>query len=191
VSVGAGVKRADNDFTYAVNYFSEEYIDSDDALKLWPSGFDEPGGDIEGDDYVNEALKAIDSPRWITSASPFIWEPFGPPGGHRAAREARRATTTDLAVVRGETGVTVYNGHEKRFLKALVTSVARFLGKCTAWLVRGAEVVRLKALQKKGGFQVAESGKGANIADQRKAGNLITKSKNWRNCLEGKRFQGY
>jgi hypothetical protein len=191
VSVGAGIKRADNDFKYAINYFSEEYIDSDDAIKLLPPGFDEPGGDIETDDYVNEALKAMDSPQWITSASPGIWQPFGPPGARRAAREARLNTTTGLAVVRKETGLTVYNNYEKRFVKALFIAIGNFLGKCTAWLVRGSEIVRLKVLKEKGGFKIAEKGKGVNIADQRNAGNQITKSKNWKNCLEGKKFEGY
>jgi hypothetical protein len=182
VSVGAGIKREENDFKYATNYFTEEYIDSDDALRLLPSDFNEPDGDIDNDDYVNEALEAIDSPNWITSVSPGTWVPFGPPRSQRAAREARRVTNTDL---------TVYIRREKRFVKALMTGIANFLTKCTAWLVRTDGVRRLRALKEQGGFKVAEKFKGAQIADQRNAGNQIRKSKNWENCLRGKRFEKY
>jgi hypothetical protein len=118
VSVRAGVKRDENDFRYAINYFTEEYIGSEDALKLLPSDFNEPESDIDSDDYVNEALKAIDSPDWITSVSPGTWIPFNPSRSKRALREARRITYN--------TGLTVYTGHEKRFVNAFMTGIGIF-----------------------------------------------------------------
>jgi len=108
----------------------------------------------------------------------------------RAARAARKAVTTlvtDLAIRRGETGLTVYN-HERRFVKAAAQAVGRFLAKIGAWLAKSTALKRLEALKSRGGMKIAEKGKGAKYADQKDAGKKISKDKNWENCLNGKSF---
>jgi hypothetical protein len=73
-------------------------------------------------------------------------------------------------------------------VKALLTGIANFFIKRTALLLRTDGVRRLRALKDQGGFKAAEKFKGADIADQRNVGIQIAKSKNWGNCLLGKRF---
>jgi hypothetical protein len=90
--------------------------------------------------------------------------------------------------VRGETGLAVH--HERRFVKALVQAVARFLGRIGMWLASRTPN-RLAVLKSRGGLRIAEKGKGAKYSDQKWAGNKIIQSKNWKNCLNGVKFEKY
>ncbi|KAF2824516.1 hypothetical protein CC86DRAFT_421084 [Ophiobolus disseminans] len=192
VSVGAGIKRADDQFKYATDFFSEDYIDSEDIMSLWPQGWsDAPTTNIDSEEYVNEFLKAIDSPSWITSASPGSWTEFKPPkkrGDEFILPPPELATSTEVVVVRGETGIIIHE--KKRFVKALFTQIGKFFGAIGKWLA-GNALRRLKDLKSQGGLRIAEKGKGAAYKDQKWAGGQITKSKNWKNCLNGKAAEKY
>jgi hypothetical protein len=88
VSVGAGVKRADNDYQYSINYFSEDVIENDEILSLWPSDVTQKARSLEKrwdfgtDEYVDECLSALDSPGWVTTSGVSPWMPIN---GRRAA----------------------------------------------------------------------------------------------------------
>jgi hypothetical protein len=192
VSVGAGVKRSDNEFKYATNYFSEDYIDSEDIMKLWPKGWgDAPTSNIDTDEYVNDFLTALNSGTWIVSVSgPNQWYQFD----HKK-REAliypppsEPSISTEIAISHEETGVIEYR--EKRFARALFTQIAKFFGRLGGWLARN-ELRRLKTLKNQGGLKVAEKGKGAAFKDQVWTGKQVTKSKNWKNCLNGLKPESY
>jgi hypothetical protein len=52
-------------FPQATDFFSEEYIDSEDIMSHWPSGLDDvPSANIDTDEYVDEFLKAMDDLTW-------------------------------------------------------------------------------------------------------------------------------
>lgn len=123
-SVPNGVKKRakdDEEFVYATGYFSEEYIDSEDIMKLWPADFqDAKNVDIESETYINQCLEALDDFNWFPStsgASP--WQCLGSACRHRREVneyiEAPPVTTTDVVIAPRKTGMIAYE-HEKRFV---------------------------------------------------------------------------
>jgi len=201
MSVGAGVKkRADNDYQYSINYFSEDVLENDDILTLWPSNLPRKARslnkrfDFDSDEYIDECLSALDSPGWVTTSGASPWMPIG--GGRRRSAswpeyiEPPPVTNTDVALVPRETGVIEYQFEKRANIKAIMQGIGRFIGKLVGWMSTRS-LKRLDVLKQKGGFKIAEKGKGAKASDQKWAGNQISKSKNWKNCLEGKKFEKY
>lgn len=190
-------RRAANDFTYSTGYFSEDFIDNDEILELWPKDLAlDDKVNIEADEYVNDCLSAIDNKDWesTTGTPPPAWRIM-----YKSVTDPDRKMSwpevidpppvTDVAVVSRETGVIEYD-HEKRFVKALFQAIARMMAKLGQWLTRKV-VSRLQKLKDRGGFKTSPPNKGAKPADQKWASNQIKNSKNWDNCLKGSKFEKY
>lgn len=191
-SVGQGLKRADDEFKYAHEFFNEDYVDSEDIMGLWPSEWEYvPEASVDTDEYINEALSTINSGNWVPSVSQGTWKPING-RGQRAAREARRlATSTDLAV-RTTTEVSVYiEERQAGPAVGVIVTVVTWLVRVTQALSKIGKLARLAALQSRGGLKLAAKGKGAKYSEQVDIAKRIAKSHNWRNCLSGKKFEPY
>lgn len=170
------------EFGYSADFFDEEFITSDDMMKYWPADMDDvPNADtdtVDTDDYVQKFLEAVNKDGWITNH-------IGP-GARSAKIQAPSEESKDVSLVPSETGLTVHH-HERRVVQVVIEAILAFLSRVGPILGRiGTGAARLAKLTKQGGIRIAKAGKSkAPRQKQQDAADVTSRSKNWRNCLQG------
>ncbi|PNS21514.1 hypothetical protein CAC42_1293 [Sphaceloma murrayae] len=201
---------------YAVDFFDEGFLSDDKLVKShWPIGLpDVPPSDIDTDEWQTKFIEGImnepgEDQRDSNGGGAFTLCGGGgkirrdtrlskrvPPWCRRSIPElfphqdqkTKRQLTRDVATEAPSFESTVSRPRlGKRFFPALglVLSFAARVGQVAGRVTRAAK--RVKKIVDAKGPRIAQAGKSKySKADMDQALDNIKKSKNWRNCLEGK-----
>ncbi|KAF4553729.1 Hypothetical protein D9617_6g094610 [Elsinoe fawcettii] len=199
---------------YATNFFDEDFLESAFVLEQWPVDLaDVPESDIDTDEWQSQFIELIQNdPGPNQGHNGNGAGEFTLCGGiarrgdsliRRVAPHCRRqapfpANLTSVLIVsplsptdsagslpgswRPDDSEIDVHVKFANIAAPIISFVTRLAGIASKF----SKVARIEKIMKQGGPKVAPRGQGKPRADMEKAVDQMKKSKNWRNCLEGK-----